>query len=179
MRSLLENEDIRNEDVEKITIWQPSYFADNFVAYPPISSVDTASSLKYVVGAYMVLRKIGVQWYEKYQEIMADPAFKAIAEKIEIIKDEGLQALFEKENIVKGKVKIQTKNRVYEKEMKLEELKGNPRNNPMSYEEIRTKFMELAMPVIGEEKSLAFMKSIEEDDYSLRTPDLVKLLARD
>lgn len=176
MRFLLENEDIRNEDVEKITIWQPSYFAENFIAYPPASSVDTASSLKYVVGAYMVLRKIGVQWYEKYQEIMADPAFKAIVEKIEIIKDEGLQTLFDKENIVKGKAEIRTKNRVYEKEMKLEELKGNPRNNPMSYEEIRNKFMELAVPVIGEEKSLSFMKSIEGDDYSLRISDLVKSL---
>jgi len=176
VRSLIENEDIRNEDVEKITIWQPSYFAENFIAFPPSSSVDTASSLKYVVGAYMILRKIGVEWYEKYQEIMADPAFKEISGKIEIIKDEGLQALFDKENIVKGKVEIRTRKRVFEKEMRLEELKGNPRNNPMSFEDVKEKFLELAVPVIGEDKCRSFLGSLDKDDPSLSIPELMRSL---
>lgn len=176
MRFLIENNDIKNEDVEKIIIRQPAYFAGNFLAYPPTSSVDTASSLKYIIGVYLHLRKIGVEWYEDYEKFLSNKEFTALADRIEIIKDDNLQALFEEKNIVKGKAEIYTSHGLYEKEMKLEELKGNPRNNPMSTEEIHEKFLELSSPVIGIGKANSFLEFVEESSFSLPISDMMKLL---
>jgi len=60
--------------------------------------------------------------------------------------------------------------------MRLEELKGNPRNNPMSFEDVKEKFLELSAPVIGEDKCRSFLGSLDKDDPSLRIPELMRSL---
>lgn len=176
MRLLTMENKIENRKIEKITIHQPSHFADNFISYPPKSSVDTASSLKYLVGAYLFTRRVGVEWYEEYEKILGCEEFISIVDKIEIIKDRELQEIFERENIVKGKVVIYTVDEKYEKELNLEQVKGNPRNNPLSMEDIKEKFVDLAEPIIGTNKANYFLESIDKNDYTIAMPELMEIL---
>lgn len=176
MRFLMEKYEIKNSDIKKIFIHQPSFFAENFIAYPPATSVDTASSLKYLVGALLFTRNISTKWYENFKEILENKEFQELTEKIEIIKDERLQAIFENEKVVKGKAVIETDEKSYEKEMELENLKGNPRNNPMSMEEIREKFLYLSEQTIGKEKAYKFLGLLDEADYSLKVREFVNYL---
>ena len=176
MRFLMEKNEIKNSDIKKIFIHQPSYFAENFIAYPPATSVDTASSLKYLVGALLFTRNISTKWYENFKEILENKEFQELTEKIEIIKDDRLQAIFENEKVVKGKVVIETNEKSYEKEMELEDLKGNPRNNPMSMEEIREKFLNLSERAIGKEKAYKFLGLLDEAEHGMKIKEFVKCL---
>lgn len=178
MRLLVDNHKISNQKIEKVLVHQPSLFAKNFIAYPPSTSVDTASSLKYLVAAYLFTRKISVEWYEAYEKYIVSDDFQSIARKIEIIEDDDLQKLFDDENIVRGKVVIHTSDGVLEKELNLEDLKGNPRNNPMSMDDIKEKFVNLSLPVIGKAKTHQFLGLLNKDDYSMTVSELTKFLRK-
>lgn len=177
VRLLVENNGIANSEIKKIDIYQPTHFARNFVEYPPRTSVDTASSLKYLVACYLLDRNISVAWYEKFSDYLKGDDFKSIAEKTEIHMDEDLQKLFEEQNIVKGRAVIETSRGTFQQELRLEELKGNTHNNPMSYEEIEEKFVKLCEPVIGTENALSFLSAINRNDYDVHVQDILRYLA--
>ena len=176
MRFLVEKNNIQNSEIQKIFIYQPARFAENFTAFPPATSVDTASSLRYLVGAFLFYREIGPKWYEDHKKLLKNRDFQELVKKIEILKDEGLQANFDEEKTVKGKVILETTDAHFEKEMRLEELKGNPRNNPMSMEEIREKFFNLSERTIGACRAQKFLELMDQDDYTMNIKDIVKLL---
>lgn len=173
MRFLVEENKIENREIKKIIIKQPSYFAENFIAYPPVTSIDTASSLKYLVGAFLLTRAVSVKWYEEYEEILENNEFIDIASKIEIVKDDDLQDLFNKKNVVKGSVIIETTNATFEKDMKLEDLKGNPRNNPMTIDDVIEKFIDLSQPIIGKTQVNDFLRIINKDMFQANILELI------
>jgi len=176
VRLLAEEQSIGNDEIIKVFVYQPARLAENFIAYPPQTSVDTASSLKYLVAVYLLTRKIGVDWYENYDNFLKREDFQKIADKVEIIKDLDLQKIFDEENIIRGKVIILTSSKKYEKELNLEDLKGNPRNNPLSYQEITNKFTALSEPVIGPKNVKEFLKIMETTDYSEKIRDVLSYL---
>ena len=177
VRLLVEEHSLGNDDIAAIDIYQPKNFAANFIEYPPQTSVDTASSLRYLISAYLLNRKIGPDWYEKYREYLVRRDFQEIADKVTIHKDEDLQRLFDTETIVKGRARLQTRDgKVFEKELRLEQIKGNFQNNPMAYEEIVDKFMDLSAPVVGKANARKFVDVLESGAYDGRMRAVVEVL---
>ena len=127
--------------------------------------------------SYLLNRKIGPDWYEKYREYLVRRDFQEIADKVTIHKDEDLQRLFDTETIVKGRARLQTRDgKVFEKELRLEQIKGNFQNNPMAYEEIVDKFMDLSAPVVGKANARKFVDVLESGAYDGRMRAVVEVL---
>jgi 2-methylcitrate dehydratase PrpD len=150
---------IRHEDIEQIDCaWQK---VEPFLAKQKVSTVVAAqASLPFALAVAAVRGKAGVD--EFTDETVADPTIQAMIPRTVVHQD---TELFKRvKNTMPGRVTVRTKNGG---EFTAEKLypKGNPKN-PMTEDEFKAKFMEMAVRVLGEAQS--------EELYA-RALDLTKL----
>lgn len=157
-RLIMEENNLDINDVQKIEIYAPTNLAKNFIYYPPRTSVDTASSVKYLTAMYIMTKKPGPDWYLNFEKYLKMDSYQNIAGKIQVLEDTELQKILEEQEKVLGKVKISTGKQEYEKIV--ERVKGNA-HNPYSLKDIEDKFILLSEPVIGKEKAEKIVEKIK------------------
>lgn len=157
MAELVLEKGFKEEEINKIELYAPTQFAKNFIYYPPKTSVDTASSVKYLAAMYLLTKKPGVDWYLSFDKYLGMTKYKEIASKISVFEDVNLQSIFENEEKILGRARIKVGDKVYEKTVQW--VKGNP-YNPFSKEELIDKYLTLSKPVIGNKKAEAFLNEI-------------------
>jgi 2-methylcitrate dehydratase PrpD len=163
VRLLMEENNLDINNVQKIELYAPTNLAKNFIYYPPKTSVDTASSVKYLTAMYIMTKKPGPDWYLNFDKYLKMDNYQNIAEKIQVLEDTELQKILEEQGKVLGKVKISTKEQEYEKTV--EWVKGNP-HKPYSLKDIENKFMLLSESVIGKEIAKNIVEKIKAFDRS-------------
>ncbi len=160
VRLALEENDLKVDDVKKIDLFAPTKLGKNFSYYPPGTSVDTASSVKYLTAMYLLTEDPGPDWYLAFDQYLENEAYRRIADKIEVHLDEGLQQLLDDQDRLLGKAAVWVGDTRYEKEVSF--VKGSP-ENPFTMSEIQDKFMKLAAPIVGGKNAKRFLKTIEDD----------------
>jgi 2-methylcitrate dehydratase PrpD len=173
LRLLIEEKKLKIHEIKKIELHAPSHFVKNFVYYPPISSVDTASSLKYLAAMWLMSRKPGTDWYLHFEQYLKMSEYQNIAEKIEVISDEELQIRFDREGKLFGKAVIISETGTHSKTISV--IKGNPQN-PFTMNDIEKKFRMLTVPIIGDEKTEKFINNITGSDFNLNIRDIINAL---
>jgi len=88
---------------------------------------------------------------------LTDPAVKEICDRVEILEDEELTALFPKKWACRVQVELVT-GKTYE--WRVDVPKGEP-DNPLSGVEIHQKFHQLADPVIGVDRAVKVIRAVE------------------
>ena len=176
VRLLLAENDIRVDEIGKIDLYAPTMLAKNFCHYPPTTSVDTASSVKYLTTMYLLTADPGPDWYLDFQRHLESEAYRHIADKIEVHLDETLQRQLKEEGRLIAKAAIEVGPRRLEKAVSF--VKGSP-EDPFSMEEIQAKFMKLCEPVIGAGRAERFLSTIDDYPTDKRTSALVDELHND
>lgn len=173
VRLCMEENGIKLDEVKKIELHAPTVLARNFIYYPPQTAVDTASSVKYLTAMFLLTGKPGTDWYLKFQSYLQNEEYRSIAAKIEVIEDEELQGLLEREEKLFGKAVIETAGATYEK---MTDVVYGAVENPFSMEEIEDKFVMLAEPVLGRKKAERAVKAVEEAELTSSVNEIVSLL---
>jgi 2-methylcitrate dehydratase PrpD len=88
---------------------------------------------------------------------LADPAVKEICNRVEILEDDELTALFPQKWACRVQVELVT-GKTYE--WRVDVPKGEP-GNPLSGVEIHQKFHQLADPIIGEDRAVKVIRAVE------------------
>jgi 2-methylcitrate dehydratase PrpD len=170
---LIEENDLQIEEIDKIELYAPTEFAKNFIFYPPQTTVDTASSVKYLTAVYLLTQKPGPDWYLDFEKYLQMDKYKAIASKIEVFPDDGLQNIFDMEEKVLGKAKISTGEKILEKTVQW--VKGSP-HKPFTTEELIQKFKNLSEPVVGSKGIEDFLNEIINLDRKKSIKKIISLL---
>jgi len=173
VRLLMEENDLQIDDIQKIDLYAPTQLANNFSYYPPDTSVDTASSVKYLTAMYILTKEPGPHWYLDFDRYLKMEAYQNIARKIEVHPDGELQTLLENEERLFGKAEILTGTKLYEKIVN--SVRGCP-ENPFEMIDLENKFKMLSEPIIGKEKAEKFTQTIRECDPSLNIRDIISEL---
>ena len=163
VRLLLEEYGLQIGQIDKIDIYAPTILAENFSHYPPQTSVDTASSVKYLTAMYLLTENPGPDWYLEFERYLDNDAYLNISDKIEVHTDEALQKILQKNNRLCARATVRVGETVYEKQASF--VKGSP-ENPFSMEEIEAKFLRLSAPVVGAKRAEGFLNAIQTGDGS-------------
>ncbi len=141
--AILRNHDVHHEDIVEIDAgWQR---VEPFLAKHKVSTVVSAqASLPFALSVAAVHGKIGVD--EFTDETVADPVIQGMIPKTKVHQDD---ELFKKvKNSQPGRVTVRLKDgREFTEEVLYP--KGNP-GNPMTEDEFKGKFMDMAARVLGE-----------------------------
>ena len=144
--SIMRQHDLGYSDIEQIdAAWQR---VEPFLAKQKVSTVVSAqASLPFALAAAAVRGKVGVD--EFTDETVADPVVQGMIPRIVVHQDDELDAKVT--NSMPGRVTVRTTDG---REITGEVLypKGNPRN-PLSEEEFKAKFMDMAERVLGHEQA--------------------------
>jgi 2-methylcitrate dehydratase len=144
--SIMAEHDLRHTDIELIdAAWQR---VEPFLAKQQVSTVVAAqASLPFALSVAAVHRRITVDQFT--DETVADPKVQGMIAKTAVHQD---AELFQRvKNSMPGRVTVRTNDG---REFSAEVLypKGNP-GNPMTEDEFKAKFMNMAARVLGEEQS--------------------------
>jgi 2-methylcitrate dehydratase PrpD len=169
-RLAIEENGLQLDEVEKIDLYAPTMLGQNFCYYPPRTSVDTASSVKYLTAMYLLTKAPGPDWYLEFERYLADESYRCIADKIEVHLDEELQHFLEKEQRLYARAVIEVGGVRHEKQVSF--VKGSP-ENPFTMKEIENKFLKLAGPIVGENQATGFLKAIEKYERTLRIRQVI------
>ena len=140
---VMRDHDLKHDDIEEIdAAWQK---VEPFLGKHKVSTVVAAqASLPFALSAAAVRGSIGVDAFT--EETVADPVIQAMISRTAVHQD---TELFERVTFsMPGKVTVRTKDG---RELTDEVLypKGNP-SNPMTEDEFKAKYMDMASRVIGE-----------------------------
>ena len=147
---LVKEHDLSPEQVEKVHIRSLARAADILAdpsKYDPRSKETADHSLPYVIAAAVAERQVTPLQFT--QEKIMDATIRAQLNKVEVVADPEIEALFPELQRVKVTIKT-TDGR--ELKSQVDYPKGDPRN-PLSDSEVEEKFDALADPVLGEGKS--------------------------
>ncbi len=169
-RLAIKENGLKLDEIEKIDLYAPTMLGKNFCYYPPKTSVDTASSVKYLTAMYLLTENPGPDWYLEFERYLADEAYRNIADKIEVHLDDDLQQSLEKEHRLYTRATVKVGDNHYEKQVSF--VKGSP-ENPFSIRDIEDKFLKLAGPIVGQNKAENFLKAIENYDRSQRIRQII------
>ena len=143
---LVTENDLAPEEVAKVRIRSLARAADILAdpsKYDPRSKETADHSLPYVIAAAIVDRQVTPRQLE--QDRIMDARIRAQLEKVEVVADPGIEAVFPELQRVHVTVET-TDGRTLEKQ--LDYPKGDPRN-PLTDAEIEEKFTALAEPVLS------------------------------
>lgn len=171
VRLLMEENELKIDEIRKIDLYAPTALGKNFSYYPPRTSVDTASSVKYLTAMYLLTEDPGTDWYLEFERYLETEAYRHIAEKIEIHLDDKLQRLLEEDNRLYARAVVWIGETRYEKRVSF--VKGSP-ENPFAMSDIEAKFLNLAAPIVGNKKAEGFLETIESYD---RTRNMRQIVA--
>ena len=167
----MEENELKIDEIRKIDLYAPTALGKNFSYYPPGTSVDTASSVKYLTAMYLLTEDPGPDWYLEFERYLETEAYRNIAEKIEVHLDNKLQRLLEEDNRLYSRAVVWVGDTRYEKRVSF--VKGSP-ENPFAMSDIEAKFLNLAAPVVGNKKAEGFLETIETYD---RTRSMRQIVA--
>jgi 2-methylcitrate dehydratase len=140
--------DLAPEQIKRVHIRSLARAADILAdpsKYDPRSKETADHSLPYVIAAAIAERQVTPAQFE--QSKIMDPTIRAQLQKVEVVADPEIEAVFPKLQRVVVKIET-TDGRAFEKA--LDYPKGDPRN-PLTDAEIETKFDALASPVLSDE----------------------------
>lgn len=144
---IVNDNDLSPDDVAKVHIRSLARAADILAdpsKYDPRTKETADHSLPYVIAAAVADRQVTPAQFEE-KKIM-DPTIRAQLNKVEVVADPEIEAVFPKLQRVIVKVTT-TDGREFEKQ--LDYPKGDPRN-PLTDEEVEAKFEALAAPILGD-----------------------------
>lgn len=171
VRLLMKENKLKIDEIDKIDLYAPTMLAKNFSYYPPITSVDTASSVKYLTAMYLLTEDPGPDWYLDFERYLETEAYRHIADKIEVHLDDELQRLLEEDHRLYARAVVTIGETLYEKRVSF--VKGSP-ENPFAMNDIEAKFLKLAGPIVGHKKAESFLETIETYD---RTRSMRQIVA--
>jgi len=126
-------------------------------------------SLPYIFARALVDGPIRVSSFE--ENAVRDPALRPLMQKIKVIADEAIEALLPKVRLRVVATTIDGSRH----EVQVENPLGHP-DNPMQDHDIEEKFLALATPVLGEERSRAALASWWQAADAPNVSALVKML---
>jgi 2-methylcitrate dehydratase len=166
---LVREHDLKPDDVKKVRIRSLARAADILAdpsKYDPRSKETADHSLPYVIAAAVAERQVTPLQFT--QEKIMDPTIRAQLDKVEVVADPEIEALFpELQRVI---VTIETAGG-QEHTKQVDYPKGDPRN-PLTDREVEEKFDSLAEPVL----SGAAMKRVKEAVWSLEKLDSISSL---
>jgi len=153
------------DDILKITVGVPSTRVDMLAKYRPATTWQAQYSTVFLVAAALLDGEVGPE--QIAEDRLSDKAILDLADKVTLVADPEVDAL--RPRSLASRVKIETKDG-----KKLETFVSTPKGepqNPLSEEELRTKFKRLAAMAMGSDEvedldkclvSLEDLSSIEE-----------------
>jgi 2-methylcitrate dehydratase PrpD len=173
IKNLMKANNLKPEDIEKITVEMFAPIKDEFTDYKPLNMIDAEFSLPYVVAMVVLGEKPGPNWFT--EERMKSVEVLNLAKKVKI-NDQDEEAkkalLYEGKQI--AKVEILTKNGRKYKE-RVEYARGDP-HNPLTEAELNEKFVHLASFTLPEHQIEKLRKAIEELEKMKDIRQLTELL---
>jgi 2-methylcitrate dehydratase len=158
---VIEN-DLAPEEVESVTIYSLARAADILAdpsKYDPRSKETADHSLPYVIAAAVAERQVTPLQFT--DEKIMDPTIRAQLNKVKVIADPEIEAVFPELQRVRVVIKI-TDGREVEKQ--LDYPKGDPRN-PLTNDEITGKFKALAEGIATEADVERMQTAINSTEY--------------
>ncbi len=168
---LIKENDLSPEQVEKVHIRSLARAADILAdpsKYDPRSKETADHSLPYVIAAAVVDRQVTPLQFT--DEKIMDPEIRAQLDKVEVVADSEIEALFPELQRVIVTVRT-TDGREFTKQ--IDYPKGDPRN-PLTDAEIEEKFDALAKPVLSAERR----KQLKETTWKMEQLDSIGELLR-
>jgi len=168
---LIKENDLSPEQVEKVQIRSLARAADILAdpsKYDPRSKETADHSLPYVIAAAIVDRQVTPLQFT--DEKIMDPEIRAQLDKVEVVADSEIEALFPELQRVIVTVRT-TDGREFTKQ--IDYPKGDPRN-PLTDAEIEEKFDALAEPVLSAERR----KQLKETTWKMEQLDSIGELLR-
>jgi 2-methylcitrate dehydratase len=169
---LIKDNDLAPDDVAKVHIRSLARAADILAdpsKYDPRGKETADHSLPYVIAAAVAERQVTPLQFT--DEKIMDPTIRAQLNKVEVVADPEIEALFPKLQRVVVKV-VTTDGREFEKQ--IDYPKGDPRN-PLTDQEIEEKFDALAEPILSAEARTRIREAIWNLDSLNSITELVDL----
>ena len=144
---IVQTNDLKPEDIERVHIRSLARAADILAdpsKYDPRSKETADHSLPYVIAAAIADRQVTPAQFE--MEKIMDPTIRAQLNKVEVVADPEIEAVFPKLQRVVVTIRTTDGRELTEQ---LDYPKGDPRN-PLTDAEIEEKFDALAAPVLSE-----------------------------
>ena len=170
---LIKQHNLSADTVKEITIGVSVPAAVKlFGTYDPPNIWQAQFSLPYVVAAALVDGEVGPKQFNGSR--FSDGDIRSQAEKVKLVADEEAGALASNKGMRSCRVKIVTKDGV-EFETFVGFPKGSP-ENPMSEEELSSKFLELAEMSLGSEKARAVLTNLNRLEELDSISDIIEML---
>jgi 2-methylcitrate dehydratase len=142
----MQNNKLAAEEIAEINI-NTFYWVKTQEIYEPAGVVDAQFAIPFTVAMIVLGRKPGPGWYA--EENLEDPLIKEISKKVKVKIDPELDRVYVNEGEQTAKVEvITTSGARYSEHIKIPS--GDPRN-PLSYGEIKDKFVTQASYVLNQE----------------------------
>jgi 2-methylcitrate dehydratase len=156
---LVHEHDLKPDDIEKVRIRSLARAADILAdpsKYDPQSKETADHSLPYCIAAAIVDRQVTPRQFEP--DRIADPTIRAQLRKVEVVADPEIEKVFPR--LQRVHLSIQTRDG-RDLSRQLDYPKGDPRN-PLSDQEIESKFDALAEPVLSASARQRLKQSVWE-----------------
>jgi 2-methylcitrate dehydratase len=174
--SLVREYDLQPEQVRSVRVRSLARAADILAdpsKYDPRSKETADHSLPYCIAVALVDRQVTPRQFAA--DKIADPRIRAQLEKVEVLADPEIEALFP--GLQRVHVSIETADgRTLQQQ--LDYPRGDPRN-PLTDAEIEEKFAALAAPLLSAERRKQVVDAVWRLERLERVSDLMDLLAAD
>ena len=167
---LVNDHAIDPEEITRILVGCAAAKGLNMNNRRPASIWQAQYSIPFVIGAALRKGKVGPG--EVSASMLKDRGILEMADKVELVADEDVEAL--QPGAFAGRVRMETSDG-HGFETFVEHPKGDP-ENPFSEEELRSKFDELTVPVVGGERSRQIAAAVDELEELNDVNDLFRLL---
>lgn len=167
---LVNDYDIDPEKITRIIVGCAALKGLNMNNRRPGNIWQAQYSIPFVIGAALRKGKVGPG--QVNAAFLKEKDILEISDKVELVVDEDVEVL--QPGAFAGRVRIETSDG-HNYETFIERPIGDP-ENPFSEEELRSKFDELTVPVIGEDKALKIAARIDDLEELKDINDLFKII---
>jgi 2-methylcitrate dehydratase PrpD len=159
LTTLVEENEVKVEDIKSIRVvsFSKALLLNHLFLENPVAAM---YSIPFIIGCFLVKGKVGTG--EMTADTLKNPEIMALAGKVVLEEDPALTDLFPLQCLARVSVTLNNG-----KSFKSETLsaKGDP-DNPYSSEEMRAKFLDLTMPLLGKYSQTVYdqIMNIEHED---------------
>jgi len=173
VKLIIGEHNVKADEVEEVKVRTTSHVARAFPDYAPESLVDAEFSIPYTVAVMLLRKKPGPDWFAK--KTLTSKKVLNLASKVKLEADpEADDAYFKQGWKLLSKVTVKTKDgKLYEKTVDCP--KGEPQN-PMTAEELKDKFVDIASGVAGKKRAEKLLETIYKLDRLKNISALTRLL---
>jgi 2-methylcitrate dehydratase PrpD len=168
---------LRPQEIKEITVRSIFALADKFVNYEPKTAIDAQFSIPYTV-ALTIYDVPHFYWYS--ENTLHNPEILAMAKKVKVEKDPHAQSEYVRRrriyyaDFIPSTVEVLTTTGS-KFESHIEFAKGSPQR-PLTYDEVKEKFINLTSPLIVSKKQKEILETIEKLETLDSIRELTKLL---